>query len=308
MATFAVHTVLHSPIHLSPTLRAAPPRRRRSTENPIQCESMTLTVDEAKTTPLAAPEIAPAINDALVEQHLPQVQMIARKIRWRLHCTVELDELVGFGVIGLMQALDHFDPRRGNLFKTYAEHRIRGAILDGLRKMNWLSRSAYRQKLQYQQWQAEASEEVPTGRSMGEGSAAAVLCPPRKFDANRPLQPPLMEIVCSGTTLDELEKMAQRTGAAHSSCFAQDPEAIYERKEARLRLARAMSQLPHRSRRLLELLYYRDMSMKQVAGTLGVHPSRISQLHTAALRFLRQCLEVPEGVKRSTVAEGMAPA
>ena len=117
-----------------------------------------------------------------------------------------------------------------------------------------------------------------------------------------------MEIVCFGTTLEELERMAQRTGHIHSSSFAQDPAAIYERKEARHRLARAMSQLPHRSRRLLELLYFRDMSMKQVAGTLGVHPSRISQLHTAALRFLRQCLEIPEGVKRSTLAEGLAPA
>ena len=85
-------------------------------------------------------------RERLILLHLPQVRLVAETMRSRLGFAAELSDLIGYGVIGLVRAVDRFDPSRGFLLKTYAEHRIRGAILDGLRGMDWLSRSPSRIK------------------------------------------------------------------------------------------------------------------------------------------------------------------
>src|SRR5690349_20325868 len=92
---------------------------------------------------------SPASIEQVLIEHLPQVRLIARGLWGRTRFYVELDDLIGYGMLGLMDAVRKFDPSRGVLLKTYAEHRIRGAILDGLRAMDWLSRSARRDAKAY---------------------------------------------------------------------------------------------------------------------------------------------------------------
>lgn len=236
--------------------------------------------------------LAPSLNEVLVMQHLGQVRIIAKKIRARLPAQVELDDLIGYGTVGLMNAVAGFDASRGTLLKTYAEHRIRGAILDGLRGMNWLSRSACRRKAQLERISREAADGAAV-HSQAKSPAA--------------LGPTLLEILCGGWFLEDLEQISERAGwrqAAGMGSATEDPETIYQRKELAQQMSKAVARLPLRERTLVEMRYQREMSMKEISRILGVHPSRVSQLHAQAMQRLKGWLSAtvsPMG--RSTTAE-----
>ena len=226
----------------------------------------------------------------MVLLHLPQVHLIARHIWNRLRFAVELDDLIGYGMIGLLNAVERFDPDRGVLLKTYAEHRIRGAILDGLRGMDWLPRSARQKERQ----SSQASEERETVAV----AAPAVPTSPRKaqlrkgsnFCSDAPL-PPQMEFVFAGGDIGDLERLAELTKLRHGMRrTGANPENLYERKESYDRLTATVSRLPRRQRQVIELYYHRELSMKQIGAMLGVHESRVSQLHAAAIQRLRKQL------------------
>ncbi len=229
-------------------------------------------------------------QENLLLQHLPQVRRIAKQIRQRFR-RVEFDDLVGYGTIGLMKAIKSFDASRGILLKTYAEYRIRGEILDGLRGMNWLSRSACRKKVEYLQSQAsnestESIGELKTSQTTfpppGNPEPAISACP------SFPLPPPLLEIQCAGWNLEDLEEIAEKTGRREAFRVL-DPAAIYDRKKLVRRVAQAVSRLPRRSRQVIEMHYQRELSLKQIGEILKVHQSRVSQLHAGAIRHLRNC-------------------
>jgi RNA polymerase sigma factor for flagellar operon FliA len=209
-----------------------------------------------------------ADRQRLLLLHLPQVRLVAKSIWDRMRFAVDLEDLVGYGVLGLVDAVDRFDPSRGILLKTYAEHRIRGAILDGLRGMDWLPRSA-RQRERLRRRQDAAS-------------------------ASAPVEPPRMESVFPGGNLTDLEKLAEsRSCRADGLPAHASPEALYETKERGERLREAVAHLPRRHRQVIELYYKREMSMKQIGAVLHVHESRVSQLHASALRCLRRFLSRP---------------
>jgi RNA polymerase sigma factor for flagellar operon FliA len=246
------------------------------------------------------PSLNEAPNGALVTQHLGQVRIIAKKIRARLPAHVELDDLIGYGTVGLMNAVEGFDPARGTLLKTYAEHRIRGAILDGLRGMNWLSRSACRRKTQLQRISDEAADVAavqgkPEPPAAAPPMSAAGPAPDRRGAVHSPaaLGPTLLEIVCGGWFLEELEQISERTGwrqQAGMGSSIEDPETIYLHKELAQHVGHAVARLPGRERTLVEMRYQREMSMIEISQILGVHPSRVSQLHAQAMGRLKRWL------------------
>jgi RNA polymerase sigma factor for flagellar operon FliA len=225
--------------------------------------------------------------------HLPQVRLIAKSIWDRMRFAVELDDLIGYGMIGLVNAVERFDPNRGILLKTYAEYRIRGAILDGLRGMDWLPRSA-RQK-ERQLHETRHSEEVSgvsasssTRQSPGQGISHGG---EGQFSKSATPYVPRMEAVISGGNLGDLERLAQAGMSRHSARFGEpNPESLYEQKERSDKLMAAVLQLPRRHREVIEMYYCRELSMKEIGERLHVHESRVSQLHAAAIQRLRKHL------------------
>jgi RNA polymerase sigma factor for flagellar operon FliA len=201
---------------------------------------------------------------------------------------VELDDLVGFGMIGLLNAMERFDPSRGTLLRTYAEHRIRGAILDGLRSMDWLPRSARQRERQRQENErTDSCTRFFSLRNVAQPSEP-ILPGARAPRVRRSVT--RIEVVFTGGNLTDLEQLAEGTGPVPRSAGDSSPEALYERQEQRVRLAGAVDRLPRRHREIIELYYHQELSMKQIGQRMSIHESRVSQLHAAAIQRLRSYL------------------
>ncbi|MBI4464049.1 MAG: sigma-70 family RNA polymerase sigma factor [Acidobacteria bacterium] len=232
--------------------------------------------------PIPAP--APILEqerERLLLAHLPQVRLIAEKIRERVRFAADLDDLIGYGVIGLLKAIERFDSSRGTLLKTYAEHRIRGAMLDGLRGMDWLSRSARQKERLYQQYLYDSQQAFAAPPSSKTDQATAAV--PEQFHA--------AELIYAGTNLEDFEKLSERLGLRQALAgYAENPETIYQREETRQKVSAALATLPWKHRQVIQLYYAGELSMKQIARILNVHESRISQIHTLALHRLRKLL------------------
>ena len=247
----------------------------------------------------------------MVLHHLPQVRLVAKGIWDRVRFAVELDDLIGFGTIGLLNAVERFDPNRGILLRTYAEHRIRGAILDGLRGMDWLPRSARKKEREEQlrQRELESQDAASAGArrisSSQNGQHDSSALPP---SSRGPASVPCMEMVFAGGNLDDLERLAELKGGRHGRRNGDtSPETLYERKETCDRLAEAVSHLPRRYRDVIELYYQRELSMKQIGQILRVHESRVSQLHAAAVLRLRTFLSEGGEPSRASSKEAVRP-
>ena len=241
--------------------------------------------------PKTSGRIEPADCERLLLLHLPQVRLVAEGLRARLRFAMELEDLMSYGMIGLLNAIERFDPGRGVLLKTYAEHRIRGAILDGVRAMDWLPRSARQKERRYQETVSKAEEAEAGSRR----TPARDLPVPRagSLSPSRPLAapPPRMELIYAGADLADFERVSQRAGLRGLlGAVGDDPEIQCQRKEMRGKLSQAVSRLSRRHRAVIELYYQRELSMKRIGEILQVHESRISQLHAAAIKRLRVAL------------------
>lgn len=230
--------------------------------------------------PLLAHRMDPQ-TEQIILAHVPQVRLIARSMWEKTRFAVELDDLIGYGMLGLLDAVRKFDPGRGVLLKTYAEHRIRGAMLDGLRGMDWLSRSARKLAKAPVALQEEASSSEPQPQHGGAQNATAGLAGPK-------ILPQPTRLFCGGGVGD-IERLYQ--AACPTVHYPPTPERLLERKQEKSALAAAIEILPERQRRVLEFYYRQEMSMKQIATLLGVHESRVSQIHLAAITRLRKSLQ-----------------
>ncbi|MDQ7849662.1 MAG: sigma-70 family RNA polymerase sigma factor [Armatimonadota bacterium] len=198
-----------------------------------------------------------------VDALLPLVYSIARTMSYALPAVVELDDLVHDGVVGLLECARRFDPSRGVDFRTYASHRIRGAILDGLRARDPLPRSLRRA--------AKAA-----GRAAGEGR-----------DGTRPGP---LRVATQFLSLDDVGPVSEE---------APEPEAELLAKELRTALVQAMAALPPRDREILRLRFGRGMRLRQVAAHCRISVSRVAELQERAVRRLRAVLEVPRAAELS---------
>jgi len=251
-----------------------------SSSAPVMAPEPVGTLAQQQPIILPAPSMTEQEREKLILAHLPQVRRVAKTFHKRLPRAVDLNDLIGYGVVGLLHAINRFDLSRGILLKTYAEHRIRGAILDGLRTMDWLSRSARQKQRQYQQSLCEPPP-APASPAAPVSEAGNTTRP----TATRGLT---IEVVCAGSQLEELEKFSERLGLRDTVAgITGNPETLYQEKQARLRLCRALAHLPRRHRQIVQLYYYGDLRMKQIAQILRVHESRVSQIHNAVLKRLR---------------------
>lgn len=228
-----------------------------------------------------------------LESHLDLVRYLALRLSTRLPASVEVDDLMHDGIVGLLDATERFDPERGVRFRTYAESRIRGAILDGLRSKDWRPRSVRRQARSLDAALGQLAAQH--GRAATEDEIACVLG--LQVEAYRDL---LTEI--SRGTLVSMDELELREGAVLSS--DQRTEASLERQELIQALASEIERLPQRERRVLELYYFEELTMKEIGAVLGVTESRVCQLHAQSAARLRAGLDARLHAPQAALARG----
>lgn len=220
-------------------------------------------------------------RNTLIVTHLPKVKYIADRIAAKLPPSVERDDLYGAGVVGLIDAVDRFDASRGIAFTTFAEMRVRGAILDNLRSLDWASRSTRRRAREVQAAYAEVENNL--GRpATDEEVAAHMNIPLAEF------REALQEI--NGLKITNLDDRDEETGLSPAdfvadNSFSQLDEL--EKKQMRQLIALSVEKLPERERQVVALYYVEELTMKEIGEVLGVTESRVSQLRSQAIVRLR---------------------
>ncbi len=263
-------------------LRPSLPRRPMLTENRHAAAT-------------AVPAIDPEERQRLLLENLTEVRYIARRIHDRLPSHVPFDDLVHAGILGLIDAVDKFDPTKNVLLKSYARFRIRGAILDSLRQMDWSPRNLRRQARRIEEARRELAAQL--GRGPSEPELATHLGMPLVE-----MQHLLGEL--RGLDLGSLQGPSEDgnsedTAVALASRTEEDPFQQTFRAEVRAMLAHAIDELGEKERQVLALYYLEELTMKEVGAILHVGESRVSQIHTAALIALRARLRVSLGTPTS---------
>jgi RNA polymerase sigma factor for flagellar operon FliA len=218
----------------------------------------------------------------LLENHLPLVRSIVERMRRKLPSKIESDELYSIGVTGLVAAARNYRPARESSFASYATTRIRGAILDELRRMDWMSR-ATRSKAK-RLGSAISKLEQEQGGSVSQNS----LCAEMQMTEDELAD--LMEEVrpVKFISLDGVEEQSLHEIIPDDSCIA--PLDALERKEVLSLLAQRMEQLPAVPKKVLAMYYYEEMRLSEIAACFGLTESRICQIHTQAVGQLRNYL------------------
>ena len=242
------------------------------------------------------PEDAEAERERLILEHLPQVRLIARRIHDRLPGSVSLDDLISTGIVGLIAAIDHFDASLNVKLKTYAEYKIRGAILDSLRGLDWAPRQKRRKAKQIEAAIALAEQRLqgtPTEQDIADQLAMTL----EEYHGW------LVEI--RGLDLGSLEQAPEGGGRDLLKYISDDedkwPSRIVERAELERLLAGAIERMPAVERTVLSLYYREELTLREIAKVVQLHESRISQLKTQAILRLRGYL-----AKRWPVERGAA--
>ncbi len=222
-------------------------------------------------------------RERLILEHLPQVRLIARRIHERLPESVSLEDLISTGIVGLIQAIDNFDPRHGVKLKTYAEYKIRGAILDSLRGLDWAPRQQRRKAKQIeaaidrleQRWQR-----TPTEEEIAEELGLSI----------EDYREWLVDV--RGVNLGSFELANSDEDGRDLLAFISDgeenwPSTLVERAELERLLAEAIERMPAIERTILSLYYHEELTLREAAKVVKLHESRVSQLKSQAILRLR---------------------
>ena len=228
------------------------------------------------------------LKEKIVLQHTSLIRYIVNRIAIRLPSHIDLDDLHNTGVIGLMDAIDKYDPNKNCKFKTYAEFRIKGAILDQLRSLDWVPRSIRQKSRRLEQAYTEVEQRL--GRSATEHEVAGTLG--IELDEFHFLLNQVRGI--SMINLDELRSGADSDQPMHGDIFedvkAENPFTSLKSREMRQAVAECIGILPEKERLVISLYYYEDLNMKEIGNVLGITESRVCQIHTKAVARLRSKL------------------
>ena len=222
------------------------------------------------------------IRDKIILEYAPLVKIVAGRLSIYLGYNVEYDDLVGYGIFGLIDAIDKFDYDKGVKFETYASLRIRGAILDQIRKMDWIPRSL-RQK-QKKMEAAISKIETQYGRPAKDEEIASELGIETEELINWQGQAKITNII----SLDEFVEAAgeKEVNAIKSNSYEQ-PESISLKNEIKQQLMDSLETLTDKERKVILLYYYEELTLKEISRILEVSESRVSQLHTKALQKMK---------------------
>ena len=223
------------------------------------------------------------IREQLILAYAQLVKLVAGRLSMYLGHNVEFDDLVSYGIFGLIDAIDKFDMDKNVKFETYASLRIRGAILDQIRKMDWIPRTVRQRQRKIDE--AIKSVEMRTGKAATDEEIAVEL----GISGDELLGWQSQLKVTNVVSLNEFEEAGQEPvfESANRNRFAQ-PEEVVEEQELKQKLIEALDMLTEKERRVIELYYYEDLTLKEISLVLEVSESRVSQLHTKALLKMRK--------------------
>lgn len=233
------------------------------------------------------------VRDRLILHYSPLVKFVAGRVAVGLPQNVDQSDLVSYGIFGLIDAIDKFDPSRGFKFETYAIARIKGAIIDELRSIDWVPRSVRAKARAIEKASSKLENELH--RTPDEAEIAAEL-----GISQEELQHTLSQISMVGVVaLDELLSAGDRGdgGSTLGDTIpdkGDDPMAAFEVEEMKHILAEAINRMPERERLVLTLYYYEGLTLAEIGDVLGVTESRVCQIHTKAILQLRGRLLEPE--------------
>lgn len=226
------------------------------------------------------------IREYLIEKYSPLVKYVAGKISTGMPQSVEFDDLISYGVFGLLDAINKFDIDRGIKFKTYAMTRIRGAIFDELRSIDWIPRSIRQKAKQMEQIISDLENKL--GRPVEDAEIAQEMS-----ISEEELQELMLQV--SGTSVvslndiwylgddnDEVSIIETLESPANMN-----PDVLIEKEEIKDIIVAAIKKLPDKEKKVIVLYYYEDLTLKEIGQVLDVTESRVSQLHTKAIMRLR---------------------
>jgi RNA polymerase sigma factor FliA len=231
------------------------------------------------------PNIAQTARDRIVLENLSLVKAIAVRVHENLPVHVDLDDLVHAGVLGLFDAAEKYNPSKKVVFQSYAKHRIKGAILDSLRQLDWASRDLRRRQKQMESVTRELTARL--GRAPSESEIADSLGISLERWRRVALELKNLGLLsASSLRLDPDNNAPVEFPAAPDS----QPDRICAHEQLRSALASAMKFLPERYQKVIVLYYTKEMTMKEIGEILGVNESRVSQIHKVALEKMAATL------------------
>ena len=230
-------------------------------------------------------------REKLITDFVPIVNTIARRLEIYASSSYGFEDLVSVGLMGLLDAIEKFQPGKGAIFKTYAWHRIRGAILDEIRALDWVPRSIRDKASQLEK--AYQAVRQRTGRAAEESEVAEEL-----GISQQQLQETLAEIGCTSIlTIEDLmtdEENEEIVNDWLADPYAVDVQEQIELQENKEILAESIDQLPEKEKLVVSLYYNEEATMQEISLVLGITVGRVSQLHSSAIVRLRNALKPPD--------------
>lgn len=227
----------------------------------------------------------PELREKIIIEYAGLVKIVAGRLSMYLGYTVEYDDLVGYGTFGLIDAIDKFDMLKGVKFETYASLRIRGAILDQIRKMDWIPRTLRQKQKKMDMVYNKLESEY--GRAGTDEEVAKELDITVEELTVWQNQTKLTNIV----SLDEfLEQGSEIRVDSNASVQFEQPEKVIEKQELKKILEEVLETLTENEKKVIVLYYYEDLTLKEISKVLEVSESRVSQLHTKALQKMKKRL------------------
>lgn len=238
------------------------------------------------------------IRDRLIIQYIYLIKYVVGRLRISLPNTISTEDIAGYGVEGLIDAIEKFSPARGVRFETYALLRIRGAIIDRIRSLDWVPRGAQKRFKSINK--AIAALQGKLGRQPSTDEIAKELeLPKEKVEASMAEMESTSMISIydrkdsSGEGVEIIDTIQDKN--------ADDPLAMLENRDVKNELSRALGNLPERERMILALYYHENMTLKEIGTTLNISESRVCQLHAQAIMKLRKLLSSRDTNVRSKV-------
>ncbi|MCI8490639.1 MAG: FliA/WhiG family RNA polymerase sigma factor [Lachnospiraceae bacterium] len=226
---------------------------------------------------------SPEIREQIILEYAPLVKVVAGRLSMYLGYNVEYDDLVGYGIFGLIDAIDKFDAEKDVKFETYASLRIRGSILDQIRKMDWIPRTV-RQK-QKRLDEAIKQVEMRTGKNATDEEIALEI---GITDDELSVWQSQLKITNIVSLNEYVEQGSEPVMDARNNSHFIQPEEKIQENELKKVLKDTLEFLTEKERKVIELYYYEELTLKEISKVLGVSESRISQLHTKALSKMRK--------------------
>jgi len=236
---------------------------------------------------------SPEIREKIILEYAPLVKLVAGRLSMYLGYNVEYEDLVSYGIFGLIDAIDKFDNMKEVKFETYASLRIRGAILDQIRKMDWIPRTIRQKQKKIEAVMKEI--ELLNGREATDEEIARKLGITEEEYLDWQSQMKITNVVSLNEYIEQGSEVPLE-GNRHNTARFEGPEESIEREELKKVLEETLEILTEKEKKVILLYYYEELTLKEISNILEVSESRISQLHTRALQKMKDKMGVYMGI------------